>query len=111
MTSYRGYRPKARNGDGLCDRDRARLRRSGVIPPGSGRAAIDLLEQTIAGFRVTRRAANVNGNARWAGRVVACGHLAIFEGITLRQIDKRSCVVRCPVCGGGKSGVGIGGAS
>lgn len=57
----------------------------------------DLTGRKLAGCEVLRRAANVNGNARW--RVSdSGGHEFIVEGIKLREAERRGRVLQCREC-------------
>jgi hypothetical protein len=58
---------------------------------------VDEAGRALAGCTVLRRAANVNGNARWLVRA-ACGHEVVVEGIALRDAEKHGRVVRCKAC-------------
>lgn len=57
----------------------------------------DMTGKVLAGCTVLRRAANVNGNARWLVRA-ACGHEVILDGIALRAKAKAGQEYRCKAC-------------
>lgn len=56
---------------------------------------VDLTGKTLAGCRVIRRAANVNGNARWLVEA-ACGCEVVLDGIRLRSQAKSGNPWHCP---------------